>query len=118
MKDALTDDLFLIAYSYNSGIPRFYTKVGATDPKYEKDYDVKMDFAAAATSATPYYFDPVTRYAYNNKKRYEEVLIDGSILANNPSVYAFIYAKYYRELPKVRVISIGSKPKKQEFSDT
>jgi hypothetical protein len=32
VRDALTDDLFLIAYSYNNGIPRFYTKAVATDP--------------------------------------------------------------------------------------
>ena len=26
VRDALTDDVFLISYSYNFGIPRFYTK--------------------------------------------------------------------------------------------
>lgn len=67
VRDALTEDVFLISYSYNMGIPRFYTKHYASEPNKQMDYDVKMNFAAAATSATPFIFDPVTRYTFNNK---------------------------------------------------
>ena len=74
------------------------------------DYDVKMNFAAAATSATPFIFDAVTRYTFNNKQREEEFLIDGQIIANNPSLYAAAYAKNQRNKEKVRVVSIGFKP--------
>lgn len=69
VRDALTEDIFLISYSYNFGIPRFYTKNYAINPSKQMDYDVKMNFAAAATSATPFIFDPVTRYTFNNKQR-------------------------------------------------
>lgn len=69
IKDALSDDLFLISYSYNFGIPRFFTKHLANNDTYSLDYDVKLQFAAAATSATPFFFDPVTRYAFNTTKQ-------------------------------------------------
>ena len=110
VRDALTEDIFLISYSYNFGIPRFYTKQYAIDPHMQMDYDVKMNFAAAATSATPFIFDPVTRYTFNNKQREEEFLIDGQVIANNPSLYAATYAKNKRNKEKLRLVSIGFNP--------
>jgi hypothetical protein len=65
----LTDDIFVTAYSYNFGVPRFFTKFYAEKREYSLDYDVSMEFAAAATSATPIIFDPVIRNTFNNKKR-------------------------------------------------
>lgn len=109
MKDALTDDLLLISYSYTHGIPRFYTKSHALDPAFYLTHDVDMSLAAAATSATPFYFDPVFRPIFNNRKRDTEALIDGTIIANNPSLYAMMYAKHWRKKDIVRVVSIGFK---------
>jgi patatin-like phospholipase/acyl hydrolase len=94
VRDAVPDDLFMISYSYNFGIPRFYTKHFAQNN--EKDYDIRMDVAALASAATPFMFDPVTRKTFNNKKLDEELLIDGSVIANNPSLYALVYAKHHR----------------------
>ena len=116
MKDALTDDIFLISYSYNFGIPRFYTKGYAKNQSRALDYDVKMDFAASASSATPFIFDPVIRYTFNNKKRDEELLIDGSVIANNPALYATVYAKNDRGKDNVRVVSIGFRPTPEKVS--
>lgn len=69
MKDALTDELLLISYSYSHGTPRFYTKSHALNSAFYLSHDVEMSLAAAATSATPFYFDPVFRPIYNNRKR-------------------------------------------------
>lgn len=110
VKDAITDDVFLISYSYNFRIPRFYTKYFALNSSYARDYDVPMDFASQATSATPLIFDPVSRYTFFNKKREEELLIDGNVIANNPSLYAAVYAREHRQKDKVRVVSLGFKP--------
>lgn len=74
------------------------------------DYDVRMDFAAAATSATPFMFDPVLRFTFNEKVRDEEMLVDGSMIANNPSLYALIYTKAWRNIENVRVTSLGFRP--------
>jgi hypothetical protein len=54
---------------------------------------------------------------YKNKKNNVEILIDGSIIAKNPSLYSFIYAQNDTSQEEVftRIISIGngvSKPSK------
>lgn len=74
-----------------------------------------MDFAAAATSATPLIFDPVTRYTFNNKKRDTELLIDGNIIANNPSLYATVYARHHKQRNNITVISLGFRPIKEDI---
>ncbi len=64
-----------------------------------------MDIAAGATSAAPGYFDPMI---YENKKGEREVLVDGGIIANNPSMYAFIFASEFHHKDDIRVISVGT----------
>jgi len=64
-----------------------------------------MDVAAGATSAAPGYFDP---RIYENGNGEREVLVDGGIIANNPSMYAFIFASEFKKQKNIRVISIGT----------
>ena len=61
VKDALSDEVFLVSYSYNYAEPRFYTKTNAKDKFTKMDYDVSLDFAAEASSASPLFFDPLFR---------------------------------------------------------
>ena len=117
VKDALTEELFIIAYSYNAGIPRFYTKTYASDPNLAQDYDLSMHEVARATSATPLYFDPLSRNIKNGKQNVEEILIDGSIIANNPSLYATSYAKHVLKKKNVRVVAFGFKPRTDSTED-
>jgi patatin-like phospholipase/acyl hydrolase len=87
VKDAITKEVMIIAFSYNMMQPRFYSKFQARiEPEV---YDVTMDLAVAASSSTPGYFYPKR---YTNGNGVEELLVDGSIISNNPSLYAFIYA--------------------------
>lgn len=105
VENALTEEVLIVSYSYNAREPRFYSKYEAkTKPEI---FNVTMDVAAAAASATPLYFDP---YIYVNGKGQREMLVDGQIIANNPSLYAFIYAAEKHEVKrdKIRVISIGT----------
>jgi patatin-like phospholipase/acyl hydrolase len=69
LKDILSDEVFLVSYSYNYGEPRFYTKSNAKDKNLKLDYDVSLDFAARASSASPYYFEPVFRSTLRGKQR-------------------------------------------------
>jgi patatin-like phospholipase/acyl hydrolase len=89
LPDAITDDVMLVAYDYNSQQPRFYSKYF-----YAEDsliYGVEVYEATGASSAAPTYFDPKFLVSgYGN----EEVQIDGGVICNNPSLYAYQMAKY------------------------
>ena len=56
VKDAITDELLVVAYNYNGQEPRFFSKWWAQmAPNF---YDVKMSLATGASSAAPLYFEP------------------------------------------------------------
>ena len=56
LEDALTKEILIIAYEYNTHEPRIFSKFSAkTDPK---NYEVSMANASEASSAAPFYFDP------------------------------------------------------------
>ena len=116
LKDILSDEIFLVSYSYNYAEPRFYTKMNALDKQLKLDYDVTLDFAARASSAIPLYFDPVFKSTLRGKQRQLEILIDGGILATNPSLLATIYAKNELQKESVRMVSIGFRPKREPDS--
>jgi patatin-like phospholipase/acyl hydrolase len=109
LKDALTDEVFIISYSYNQGQPRFYTKLNAE--KYAPDYDLELNEIAMATSATPIFFEPFTRVVKKGRYRNTELLVDGGLIANNPSLYATVYVKEFLKRENVRVVSLGFIPK-------
>jgi len=101
--EIMADETVIISYSYNAQEPRFYSKYEAQhNPEV---YNVTMNVVAAATSAAPGYFNP---FIYVNGKGEKEVLVDGAIIANNPSMYAFIYASEFHHQTDVRVVSIGT----------
>ena len=43
-----------------------------------------------------------------NSYGFEARLIDGGIICNNPSLYAYYYARYYLGKTNVRIISLGT----------
>jgi len=82
--EALTDELLVVAYDYNSQEPRFFSKFFAkADPFI---YDVPMSEATGASSAAPTFFDPKVS---TNKLGLTELQIDGGIICNNPALYAY-----------------------------
>jgi len=52
-----------------------------------------------ASSAAPTYFAP--------KIIGRQVLIDGGLIANNPSYYAYLHARFNLNKKKIRIISLG-----------
>ena len=103
LPQAITDDVMLVAYDYNSQQPRFYSKYF-----YAEDsliYGVEVYEATGASSAAPTYFDP--KFVLNGYGA-EEVQIDGGVICNNPSLYAYQMAKYLNGKDKVRVVSLGT----------
>ena len=61
--------------------------------------------ATAATSASPLYFDP---YSFVNPNGTKELLVDGEIIANNPSLYAWIMAVEKHKHRNITVVSLGT----------
>jgi len=108
LRDALTEEVFIISYSYNIGTPRFYTKKNAE--MQPSDYDLDMSEIAMASSATPLFFEPFTRIIKNGRYRYTELLVDGGLIANNPSLYATMYVKEVMKRENIRTVSIGFIP--------
>ena len=88
-KDIIMDELLINVYDYNSQTPRFYSNYFQ---KYDGGYyNVPIRVAAAASSSAPIYFDPTTR---ENTYGFSESLVDGGVICNNPSFYAYQHAKY------------------------
>lgn len=55
VKDAITPEVMIVAYEYNSHEPRIFSKYTANQSEV---YDVSIKDAAEASSAAPIYFDP------------------------------------------------------------
>ena len=107
VKDAITDEVCIVAYDYNSQSPRLYSKYLSN--KVPGIYDVKMSVATAGSSAAPAYFAP---NSYYDTYGIEQLVIDGGIVANNPSLFATLMARDLREKKNIRLISFSTGTKK------
>jgi patatin-like phospholipase/acyl hydrolase len=98
IQDALTKEVNIIAYEYNSHQPRVFSKFSA---HYSSgNYSVGLANASEASSAAPIYFDP--------KVIGDQVLIDGGVIANNPAFYSYLHSRFANAQENIRVISIGT----------
>ena len=61
--------------------------------------------AVSASASAPIYFDPKSN---KNQFEIEELLIDGGLICNNPSLYAFQMAKHLNGYENIRLISLGT----------
>jgi len=68
-------------------------------------YDVPVANATGASSAAPLYFEPKLQ---TNEYGLVELQIDGGVICNNPSLYAYQLAKQLRDKKRMRVLSIGT----------
>ena len=59
----------------------------------------------AASSSAPIYFDPKRR---TNRYNMNETLIDGGLICNTPSLYAYQMAKHLLDKPEIRLLSLGT----------
>ena len=103
ISDTATDESLLISYAYNSREPRFYSKHYAKNNSYK--YDVQVDKALLGASSLILYFDP---YDIPLGVGYAEMLVDGAIIAENPSLYSTVLAMELNKNKNLRVVSIGS----------
>lgn len=101
--EALTQELLVVAYEYNSQEPRFYSKYFRhQDPRI---YDVPIGNATGSSSAAPTFFDP---HKVNNQYGFTELQIDGGVICNNPSLYAYEMARDLYGYRKIRILSLGT----------
>jgi len=88
VSEALSDEVMIVAYDYNSQEPRFFSKFFSDkDPNI---YDVTFGNATGASSAAPTFFDAkqqVDGYGF------VELQIDGGIICNDPAMYAYQMAR-------------------------
>lgn len=125
-KQILTEELMVVAYDYNSQEPRFFTKLFAENRPGEYEYydadvigkdgkhtrerrDVALGTATGASSAAPTFFDPKTHVNGYNMR---ELQIDGGVICNNPSLYAYEFARLLLGKKKIRLLSLGTGEKK------
>lgn len=66
---------------------------------------MSVPVATASSSSAPVYFDPNTVHTNYNLT---ESLVDGGIICNNPSMYAYLIAKEMRGKQKIRLVSLGT----------
>jgi len=103
VSEAMTDEILMVSYGYNEQKPRFFSKHFAkVDPGI---YDIPMAVASASSSSAPVYFQPNT---VTNKYDMTEMLIDGGVVGNNPSLYAYHLARQIHGHQKIRLLSIGT----------
>ena len=74
--EAISDEVCIVSYDYNSQTPRLYSKYYAD--KMPGVYKVTMAEATAGSSAAPAYFAP---NSYLDLYGIEQLVIDGGILA-------------------------------------
>lgn len=99
MRDAVTD-IFVLTFDTETNMPVAFTS-------YNGDYnDTKMSTVAAATSVAPFYFSPIN--FYDKKVKRNRTLIDGGLVAKNPSVFAYEEAKKRNSNKDVVMLSLGA----------
>lgn len=99
MKEAITD-IFVLTFDTESNMPVPFTS-------YEKNYnEANMSMVAAATSVAPFYFSPINYY--DSKLKKNRTLIDGGLVAKNPSVFAYEEAKKRNPGRDVYLLSLGA----------
>lgn len=105
IKDALTSELMIVAYDYNSQQPRYYSKFFSEEQP--KVYDVLFSNATGGSSAAPFYFEPMRIL---DKYGMENLLLDGGLIGNNPSMFAYLMeSKLKTTLDKpIRILSMGT----------
>lgn len=101
--DVLTDEILIVSYDYNSQQPRFWSKYYAKKIPYI--YDIPLNLATASSSAAPTYFKPKSRVNHYGMQEYQ---IDGGVICNNPTLYAFKMATYLNHKKNVRILSLGT----------
>eukprot|EP00347_Sterkiella_histriomuscorum_P015022 403358603 len=96
--DALTPEVLIVAFEYTKHEPRLFSKYSAR--KQPEIFNVTIINASQASSAAPVYFNP--------KVIGDQILLDGGLIANNPSLFSYLHSKYANEQKKIRLISLGT----------
>lgn len=102
-EEILTQELLIPAYAYNTQEPRFFSRYFShNEPGI---YDVTIASACEASSAAPTFFAPMQ---LKNGYGFTEQFLDGGVICNNPSLYAYEMARDLYDMKKIRVLSLGT----------
>lgn len=88
ISDAITDELMITAYDYNSQKGRLFSKSFAK--RNPELLNVKFSLATGSSSAAPIFFEPqIIKNGYGQKS----LLIDGGMIGNNPALLSYSLSK-------------------------
>jgi patatin-like phospholipase/acyl hydrolase len=63
-------------------------------------YDISLSNATQSSAAAPIYFDPKVIGPF--------IFIDGGVIANDPTLMAYLHATYNLKKDRIRIVSIGT----------
>lgn len=93
-------------YLFNSYLAR--RSAGEKNQNFASIDDYRMGDIAMATAAAPTYFPPVEITHCGAFNTHHNVFVDGSIVANNPSLYALITAQgLFPDATEFLIVSLG-----------
>ena len=69
------------------------------------EYNVTLAEAVGASASAPLYFNPETN---TNKFNITDELVDGGVICNNPSFYAYELASELKGKKNIRMVSLGT----------
>mmetsp|Transcript_17256 Transcript_17256/g.16462 ORF Transcript_17256/g.16462 Transcript_17256/m.16462 type:complete len:243 (+) Transcript_17256:707-1435(+) len=102
IRDALTEEILITSFEYQSRTPVLFTKHYAD---IIQEYDHHLTNATQSSSAAPVYFPPKI---LEDKEGNELIMLDGGIYANDPALFAYMHAKFNLHKKKIRIISVGT----------
>jgi len=103
ISQAISDEIMITAYEFNSQQPKLFTKYLAE--REPNRFEVLLSNATGSSSAAPGFFEP---QKIENGYSQTELLIDGGIIANNPSLLAYMTAKHILDKKEMRILSLGT----------
>ena len=108
MKDLVVDEALIVSLDFNSRKPKMFSKY--FDEIQPGFYSETVAEAIAASASAPMVFQPLQ--LTTKVGQLVQYLIDGGVVANNPSIYAYIVARYFNEVrPKAedfRIMSLAA----------
>jgi patatin-like phospholipase/acyl hydrolase len=125
ISEALTEVL-ITSYATNIRMPFLFTSNPNQENLTSKNFrqvcsGCTMYDAAMATSAAPTFFKAYSKKFMDRNKGGEYILVDGGVIANNPTSIAIVEAmKSYNaqiSLPEILVVSLGTGTAIRQFSE-
>ena len=96
------NELLISSFEFNDNNPRLFSKY--FERIDAENYKISLYEAVTSCQAFPGVFDP---NRFTSQFDVSSYLIDGSMISNNPSFYAYTHAKYLLNKNDINVLALG-----------